>query len=117
MHSKVKGERGIRNMMEQGRTSLRGAVRGRFPFLGPEVTAGCYAPHDGHANPRLAAPAFGRAAVREGARTLAVGVLSRAGGAGGVPGRDQLWRVSSSAAMLGGPEGKASGVILRRSAM
>ena len=46
------------------------AVRERFPFLGPEVTAGCYAPHDGHANPRLAAPAFGRAAVREGAQVF-----------------------------------------------
>ena len=43
------------------------ALRERFPFLGPEVTAGSYAPHDGHANPRLAAPAIGRAAVRAGA--------------------------------------------------
>lgn len=42
-------------------------LRERFPFLGPEVRAGSYAPHDGHANPRLAAPAFGRAARREGA--------------------------------------------------
>ncbi|MHC8290502.1 NAD(P)/FAD-dependent oxidoreductase [Pseudomonas sp. XS1P51] len=39
----------------------------RFPFLGPRVTGGSYAPHDGHANPRLAAPAFARAAVRAGA--------------------------------------------------
>jgi sarcosine oxidase subunit beta len=46
------------------------AVRERFPYLGPEVTAGCYAPFDGHANPRLAAPAFGRAAVREGAQVF-----------------------------------------------
>jgi sarcosine oxidase subunit beta len=46
------------------------AVRARFPFLGPEIVAGCYAPHDGHANPRLAAPAFGRAAVREGAQVF-----------------------------------------------
>lgn len=45
-------------------------LRQRFPFLGPEVIAGCYAPHDGHANPRLAAPAFGRAAVRAGAQVL-----------------------------------------------
>ncbi len=42
-------------------------LRARFPFLGPEVRAGSYAPLDGHANPRLAAPAFGRAAAREGA--------------------------------------------------
>ncbi|RMQ42186.1 Glycine/D-amino acid oxidase [Pseudomonas cichorii] len=40
----------------------------RFPFLGPDVKGGSYAPHDGHANPRLAAPAFARAAVRAGAR-------------------------------------------------
>ncbi len=46
------------------------AVHERFPFLGPGVTAGCYAPYDGHANPRLAAPAFGRAAVREGAQVF-----------------------------------------------
>lgn len=42
-------------------------LRDRFPFLGPEVKAGSYAPLDGHANPRLAAPAFGRAAKRAGA--------------------------------------------------
>ncbi|MDX1723549.1 MAG: FAD-binding oxidoreductase [Pseudomonas sp.] len=39
----------------------------RFPFFGPEVKGGSYAPHDGHANPRLAAPAFARAARRAGA--------------------------------------------------
>lgn len=44
------------------------ALHERFPFLGPEVKAGSYAPHDGHANPRLAAPAFARAAVRRNAR-------------------------------------------------
>lgn len=42
------------------------ALHEKFPYLGPEVAAGSYAPHDGHANPRLAAPAFARAAVREG---------------------------------------------------
>ena len=46
------------------------ALRERFPFLGPELTAGCYAPHDGHANPRLVAPIIGRAAVREGAQVF-----------------------------------------------
>ncbi|BAL24852.1 FAD-binding oxidoreductase [Azoarcus sp. KH32C] len=46
------------------------ALRERFPYLGPEITAGCYAPHDGHANPRLAAPIIGRAAVREGAQVF-----------------------------------------------
>ncbi|KTT57271.1 NAD(P)/FAD-dependent oxidoreductase [Pseudomonas oryzihabitans] len=42
------------------------ALHEKFPYLGPEVVAGSYAPHDGHANPRLAAPAFARAGVREG---------------------------------------------------
>ncbi|MRV71711.1 FAD-dependent oxidoreductase [Duganella sp. FT92W] len=46
------------------------ALRERFPYLGRDVTSGCYAPHDGHANPRLAAPAIGRAAVREGAQVF-----------------------------------------------
>ena len=46
------------------------AVHERFSYLGPEITAGCYAPHDGHANPRLAAPIIGRAAVREGAQVF-----------------------------------------------
>lgn len=43
------------------------ALRERFPFFGAEVRAGSYSPDDGHANPRLAAPAFGRAARRAGA--------------------------------------------------
>lgn len=46
------------------------ALHERFPYLGPQITAGCYAPHDGHANPRLAAPIIGRAAVREGAQVF-----------------------------------------------
>ena len=43
------------------------ALRERFPWLGPDVLAGSYSPTDGHANPRLAAPAFARAAARLGA--------------------------------------------------
>lgn len=43
------------------------ALRDRFPFFGPDVLAGSYSAMDGHANPRLAAPAFARAAVRLGA--------------------------------------------------
>lgn len=39
----------------------------RFPFLGPEVLAGSLSSQDGHANPRLVAPAFARAAQRNGA--------------------------------------------------
>ncbi|WP_341315970.1 FAD-binding oxidoreductase [Paraburkholderia sp. IMGN_8] len=42
----------------------------RFPFLGREVLAASISPLDGHANPRLAAPAFGRAAARLGARIV-----------------------------------------------
>ena len=44
--------------------------RRRFPFFGPEVICGSYSPNDGHANPRLAAPAFGRAAARAGAQVI-----------------------------------------------
>ncbi len=43
------------------------ALRDRFPFLSTRAVMGSYSPHDGHANPRLAAPAFARAARREGA--------------------------------------------------
>ena len=46
------------------------ALRSRFPWLGPEVLAGSYSPLDGHANPRLASPAFARAAVRLGAQVF-----------------------------------------------
>jgi sarcosine oxidase, subunit beta len=46
------------------------ALRDRFPFIGPEVRAGSYSPRDGHANPRLVAPTFGRAAKRAGAAVL-----------------------------------------------
>jgi sarcosine oxidase subunit beta len=46
------------------------ALRHRFPFIGPEAILGSYSPEDGHANPRLAAPAFARAAAREGARII-----------------------------------------------
>ena len=43
------------------------AMRRRFPFLGPDVLAASISPLDGHANPRLAAPAFARAARALGA--------------------------------------------------
>jgi sarcosine oxidase subunit beta len=56
----------------------------RFPFLGRDVLAASISPLDGHANPRLAAPAFGRAAARLGARivenTEVVRVEKEAGG-------------------------------------
>jgi len=44
------------------------ALRARYPYLGREVLAASHSPLDGHANPRLAAPAFARAAVRAGAQ-------------------------------------------------
>jgi sarcosine oxidase subunit beta len=43
------------------------ALRDRFPFLGPDVMAGSLSAECGHANPRLAGPAFARAATRAGA--------------------------------------------------
>jgi sarcosine oxidase subunit beta len=43
------------------------ALRARFPYLGREIVMASLGPQDGHANPRLAAPAFGRAARRTGA--------------------------------------------------
>ncbi len=46
------------------------ALRDRFPFLAPGAVAGSFSPLDGHANPRLAAPAFGRAALRAGATVV-----------------------------------------------
>ncbi len=46
------------------------ALRARFPFLSTQAIAGSFSPLDGHANPRLAAPAFARAARRAGALVL-----------------------------------------------
>ncbi|MGO4401996.1 NAD(P)/FAD-dependent oxidoreductase [Achromobacter sp. PAB15] len=52
----------------------RRALAQRFGWLGQDVAGGSFCPEDGHANPRLVSPAFGRAAralgadVREGAR-------------------------------------------------
>lgn len=57
----------------------RTELRRRFEYLSPEIHAGSFAPIDGHANPRLAAPAFARAAARLGAvvheRTRAISAL------------------------------------------
>lgn len=46
------------------------ALRQRFPFFGPDVLGGSYSALDGHANPRLVAPAFARAAKRNGAEVI-----------------------------------------------
>jgi sarcosine oxidase subunit beta len=45
----------------------RNAVLARFPWLGSVVHGGSFSPDDGHANPRLVAPAFAEAARRAGA--------------------------------------------------
>ncbi|NRF67501.1 FAD-binding oxidoreductase [Aquincola sp. S2] len=42
-------------------------LRRRWGIFAPGVIAGSLSPHDGHANPRLAGPAFARAAQRAGA--------------------------------------------------
>ena len=44
------------------------SIRKRFPFLGTSVFGGSFCPSDGKANPRLVAPAFGRAAKKSGAQ-------------------------------------------------
>jgi len=43
------------------------SLRRRYPWLGHDIILGSLAPEDGHANPRLTAPAFGRAALKAGA--------------------------------------------------
>ena len=45
-------------------------LKSRYGFFSDEVVAGSLSPHDGHANPRLAGPAFARAARRAGAQIL-----------------------------------------------
>jgi len=42
----------------------------RYGIFASEVVAGSLSPHDGHANPRLAGPAFARAARRAGAEVV-----------------------------------------------
>ncbi|RAR79693.1 sarcosine oxidase subunit beta [Paracidovorax anthurii] len=45
-------------------------LRERWGIFAPNVVAGSLSPQDGHANPRLAGPAFARAARRAGARIV-----------------------------------------------
>lgn len=45
-------------------------LRKRWGIFSRDVVAGSLSPHDGHANPRLAGPAFARAAHRLGARVV-----------------------------------------------
>jgi sarcosine oxidase, subunit beta len=46
------------------------ALRRLYPGLAPTIAGGSFSPDDGHANPRLVAPAFARAAARAGALVL-----------------------------------------------
>jgi glycine/D-amino acid oxidase-like deaminating enzyme len=54
------------------------------PYLSAAVTTVCWCPTEGHANPRLVAPAFAKAAARHGAslrtRTQVAGLTRLAGG-------------------------------------
>jgi glycine/D-amino acid oxidase-like deaminating enzyme len=65
------------------------------PYLSSAVIAACWCPAEGHANPRLVAPAFAKAAIRHGAsirtRTRVIG-LTRLGTGWRVtlPGGEQL---------------------------
>lgn len=45
-------------------------LKSRYGFFSDGVVAGSLSPNDGHANPRIAGPAFARAASRAGARIL-----------------------------------------------
>jgi sarcosine oxidase subunit beta len=45
-------------------------LRARYPWLGRDAVGAGHSPEDGHANPRLVAPAFARAARRLGATIL-----------------------------------------------
>lgn len=60
----------------------REALRRRFPALSERPVAGTFSPLDGHANPRLAGPAFARAAVRAGAHIVEHCEIAAAGKAG-----------------------------------
>ena len=44
-------------------------IRAEYPWLGKAVIGASLAPEDGHANPRLVTPAFGRAARAAGVQT------------------------------------------------
>lgn len=59
-------------------------VHRRFPGLGPDAIGASFSPQDGSGNPRLIAPAFAEAAVRNGAQVIEnAEVLNITKGAGG----------------------------------
>ena len=55
------------NGLDDVRLVDRAEARAIVPGLNDRITAGGYAPHDGHANPPLTTRAFARAAMRHGA--------------------------------------------------
>jgi len=66
-------ERHVRDVKPLGlELELFGAeqLHKRWGIFSPAIVAGSLSPHDGHANPRLAGPAFARAAQREGALVI-----------------------------------------------
>ncbi len=64
-HAREAGETGLVLEVTSGR-----AMRERYPYLGPDVKVASMSPADGHANPRLSAPAFARAACAAGASVI-----------------------------------------------
>ncbi|MCC7048825.1 MAG: FAD-binding oxidoreductase [Alphaproteobacteria bacterium] len=58
---------GARDYGVAGELLGRNAIRARYPWLGPKVIGASLVADDGHANPRLVAPHFARAARRAGA--------------------------------------------------
>ncbi len=60
----------------------REALARRFAFFSDRPLVGTFSPLDGHANPRLAGPAFARAAVRAGARIVETCEIAAAAKAG-----------------------------------
>jgi sarcosine oxidase subunit beta len=60
-----------------------GQLRARFPWISREIELGLLCPSDGHANPRLVAPAFAFAAQEAGAAIVENCAIERAGFANG----------------------------------
>ncbi len=64
-HARDAADHGLRLELQ-----TRDQLRRRWGIFSDEIVAGSLSPHDGHANPRLAGPAFARAARRQGATVV-----------------------------------------------
>ncbi|MCC6468226.1 MAG: FAD-binding oxidoreductase [Alphaproteobacteria bacterium] len=70
---------GARDYGVAGELFGRNAIRARYPWLGPKIIGASLVADDGHANPRLVAPHFARAArragadIREGTKVVGIG--------------------------------------------